>query len=694
MKRTLLALSVLAGLLPLFAQGRLIGVVYDNSTSMTTGNRHEATAYSFKLMSALMVPGDTLAIYTLTMVSRGAGEPRRFPQERLEDLRRWIDRIDYNSRTPFEPVNVMLRYLQKQGNPHKSIVVFTDGAFLDDLNSDYIRSSDSESGIKASYLILNPDAGERQYIISQDLLPLLLRKFNGSDQRGGYFVEDAAYGDLPGKMGALFTFVNDLSSEGQSDYIRIVGADVHVSSPFPLKTVRMIYQTINSPAIRLKQVSMKYVAHLNEYSLTTPEQRRIAATAGFIELELNGADSTTFTLSFDQAIQPNNLFLLLDTDLELYIEPLLLDGSRVMFRNGQYAVGNTDSLKLQVYFKSEGVKFRFHPALQQKLRLSAQIRDGRQLRLSSGDGIDFYTAPFTLGSGKGLQRIIDVFAKYPGHFSFQKSLLFALDKIKTILLVNGSKEPVKLWDAVSHCDLSRIRPMRICILSADGDSLTDQYDIKVSTAPDLRKIESSQGQTLALTFDNYLFPWKDPVQSVTVTVDGTPRTSLYSPLHFSTRIEINRGPWWCRWIYFIVLLLLIMLVLLKIWCLMRTSRFKRQARIFKYDLRVRSSYKQNPLETMRLWTFWSYLFSLLLCHSQKKLVMLGGKRIILCAGPGGILYVNRKSAKGCTEIEVDGENLDSLSAQGMMPVAIMEDSRLQTSDRKYSYEYSRLGIRR
>lgn len=676
------------------AQGNLIGVVYDNSTSMTQGGRAEPTSYSFRIMCTLMVPGDTLAIYTLGEAGRGRGEPRTFPQERMDELLSWIERIPYNSGTPFEPVNMMLRYQSQQGNPHRSIVVFTDGGFAEGYDRSYIDASPSESGIKAGYLILSPDRDVRNHIERQQLLQKMLSKFNGSESRGNFMVEDADYTDLPARMGALFSFINDLNIEGQQEYIRIEANTLRIITPFPLKTIRLIYQQKNIKAPDLTAVNTDHVPHLRHLSLTGQRSEAYHALSGYIDLKSMPADSGGIRLTFDQAISRNQLFIILDTNLELHAMPVDRSGSTLVARNGEYSIGNSDSLKLKVYFESEGVKFHFSPRLLKDLKLWAEVRNGQELKLNTQDGIDFYTDSFTFGGGKSLSRVVDVFARYPGHFAFQKSLSFSLNPIKTWLWLNGSKEMKNIWDSVTHCDLSEIDPLFLAILTADGDSVTDQYDVQLQVSPAIRLLNLVEKKQLHYHFANYFLPWKNPDRDVTIKITCTPRTSLYTPLTFSSRIEIERGPWWCRWLPFIIFVTLFLLLAIKISCCLKTSRFRRRARVFVYNNNPGSPYKPIPRQTFHLYKFSTSLWSHLICRSQKYSFVFGGKRLTLRAGSGKSAYVTKKTAKGITTILVDGEELDTLSGQGRFDVRITDDSTIQTADRKSRAEYSPTGIRK
>jgi hypothetical protein len=669
-------------------QGRLIGVVYDNSGSMVkpTG-RYIATGYSFKLLNALLVPGDTLAVMTMQRTEEGAADPELFPCGGAHSLPVWIDRLEYGSNTPFRSVEQMLRFLERSGNPGRSLAILTDGQFTDNPDPANLSLLLRESGLRGGYLILHPSATEQAAIREQRVLPLLMERLNGSPEQGCFSISRPDHSDLPRTMGALFCYITGLTTEQQDTYIALAGRTIRIRSPFPLKRVRLIYQS-RSSSIGIAGIEPPAAQRLAVYSMVPPGGEPVYGLAGSIEIPGPSQPDASLQITCSEEVNPAKLFLLLDTNLDLQAGLVSATLGQLTPSGGVWRSGPRDTLLLQACFVSEAGPFRFAPELLPNLSLRARIRGGAELAIPTVDGLAFVSAPFLPGPAVRETVTIDLFAEYPGHFSIQKTLTLQVNQLATRLLLNGRAQVPAVWYEATTCSLEGIEPMQPAVVDERDRALTTKYRFTVTTRPALRQtVETGLGGAPRFVFGPHFFPWRDPHGKVEVRIAAVPVSSLYPEHVVTTRIAIARGPWWCRWLPFILTIAVLLLLATWLIALARTRRFRRNARFYVQRRDPRAHF-QPPPEIRHLHSWGTLLLSVLRCASEQRIVRMAGLTLAVIAESFGDVRIAKKSARGVKNLMVDYQTLDTASGGGTRDVRINANTRMTSQDGLIEIRYA------
>jgi len=678
--------------------GRLIGVVYDNSGSMKDSQRIEPTEYAFKLLSSVLLEKDTLALITMCQVEKKDYQPKLFFGHNKNKIISAIDDLKYNCDTPFTAVSRLIEYLQNSKNPNKALVILTDGNFTKEYDNalNFINKEiKSESGIRAGYLINMPKATDRVKIYDQRILPTLMKKLNGNEKRGEFFIEKIDYTDLPQKMGQLFSHINGLSLNEQDKYIKFKDNTIVIKSPFPIKKIRMVYQTNQKNIPSIEKINALYEQDFLSHKLSDNYRNiQLNASGGIINFTDDVPGGQEIVITFDSTIKKQMFFIFLDIALDLKISVINKNGIGIKSVNNAYFVGADDEFYFQAEFYHKKNKFYFTPDIRSQLDLYGQKRTGNSISFFSKDYITFKSNSIKLGRNKPYEHIFDVFAKFPGHFDLQQSLVFKVATVKTYSTLNGKKNWRQNWTEVSRCTIDSIPVVIPSIIEEiSGESVNHSYTYRLESKPEINhKIEYLTKNKPVISFSNYFFPWKDPSGRIKLTLIAEPQTSLYKSHSIDFFITVKDTGWWCLWWRFILAAIIILLILLKIICFFKCNKFANGARL-RIETKSRRTRKfiedinYSPIYLKRR-SIKNIIFFWLLCRSMSQIITIFDDSLYLYASVGTTVKICRKDARSFDNIFLRDNSLKKLSNDGLRDVIIHRGDELSydNNNSKCTYE--------
>ncbi|MHB2148311.1 hypothetical protein ACX8XP_04580 [Calditrichota bacterium LG25] len=643
-------------------EGQWLGVIYDNSGSMEKAGRHHITAYAFKLFTALLMPEDTLAIITMSEVNANPNaRPRIFYTSRKRQILNYIDGLSYRSATPVETIRQMLRYFQQKDRTQKSLMILTDGVFEPEPNINLAQYLSPEENLIAGYLILNPNPNLLREIERQNVLPTLLEIINGSRDKGCFLVHH--HREIPKMLGELFAFATGKSLKGQEAFVQVEGKRLRIKSPFPMRSVRLIYQSTDSRMVQISRVNFPSRKEL--YHQTLPGAN-LSAISGILFFNNVIPPDSTIEITFNHPLLRENLFLFLDTTLDLQLTVHNATLGPVVPIDQIYAVGAGDSLWLEGVFSFQKKPYQFSPSLLKRLKFQAQIRGGEKIDFQTTDRLLFKTPLFVLQPTSSGTVVIDVSAIFPGHFHLQRKLIFNTAPIHSRILINGQVWHDSLYTSIPRHKLDSSPPLNITVVTEKGDTVTRDFNVNISAHPEIKRLIKRKGNSITVMFDNYFFPWKDPEGNVKLQINAVPKSRLYTAHQMALQIKITPGSFWQRWKPFILTILFILFVIKCLYCLLWVPRFPPRARI-SYRRKSKAGY-QNPI-TRKLHRRYSYLF----CWRERR--KLAG--ISFLANNRRSILIDRKFARGIEHIMVNGITLNEASKNGRNHIPVITNTEIE-----------------
>jgi hypothetical protein len=264
-------------LLPAVAVSKVVGVVFDDSGSMS-GYAH-LPALGIQMLAGSLTKTDQLyavRFRSFIEAQRRAGpiqeglgpevirnltqRPEQLDvagaqqlQTTLQRIRAWPQRVVDGTGTPYAAVELMLDRLLAASGPDKPAVllVFTDGEFSDSKKPDALqmppplrirqnleryRSQYPDANLTVYFLVFDPTGAKAQLIEQQGVAAHLIEVFPGAgdEQGGSRFLLVRRFSELRHALTGIIAAISDTSVEGGSGVVERTGDTLRVQAPFTI----------------------------------------------------------------------------------------------------------------------------------------------------------------------------------------------------------------------------------------------------------------------------------------------------------------------------------------------------------------------------------------------------------------------------------------------------------------------------
>lgn len=314
------------------AKERVVSLVYDDSGSMRNNDRWKYANYALQSFVALLHEKDTFSYVPMSRpleeVSVSLTNDKR--QAEIQHIREWND---YKN-TPFLAVETAIQSIKKEVVKNEKrefwLIVLTDGAFneLENQNNDetermteILRQFQAEMEEKKVSLHPVLITMEENLKVEEQMQMNVFKEMWKDEMKGMILPTTGEDGVISSvnEAAALIANRDPFSSVKTGVTTKIVGKNIEVTTPFPLKRLTLVEQSSILPTYKLQKLP-KSLKLQSSFTVQAPAQSQLFGNITHI---MSKDDSVikpgVYTLEMDQNVTQENIEVLAEPALDYTI---------------------------------------------------------------------------------------------------------------------------------------------------------------------------------------------------------------------------------------------------------------------------------------------------------------------------------------------------------------------------------------
>ncbi|KZD26294.1 hypothetical protein B4081_5484 [Bacillus cereus] len=322
------------------AKERVVSLVYDDSGSMRNNDRWKYANYALQSLVALLDEKDKFSYVPMSKpndpLNISLTKDKR--QTEIEGIGAWKTYLN----TPFSAVETAMQSIKKEadidGKREFWLIVLTDGAF-NDLEKDKVGGKEQilqklaqfKKEMDAKKISLHPvlitmeeDLGQQEKEQLNTFKEIWKKEINGVTMPSSG--EDGIVKSV-NQVAALVANRDPFSSVESIVKTKVVGKRVEITTPFPLRRMTLVRQSLSLPDYQVTQIS-KPLQLQSSFSIHAPGEAKLFGNIVHISTENEEVIKPgTYTIEVDQDIEKEGLQVLVEPALNYTVSTYDKDDS-------------------------------------------------------------------------------------------------------------------------------------------------------------------------------------------------------------------------------------------------------------------------------------------------------------------------------------------------------------------------------
>ncbi len=552
------------------AAARTVAVVYDDSGSMTRPPEKWWQAnYALQTLTALLTPGDSLAVVFMSNPSRAIPWPDK--QRAIRDLQ---EQAPPKSNTPFQALETAMQALQQSRDADRWLILITDGGFNEYPPTDRLEANitqfAADTGTKAIFLLIGTE-------VSDDLAKFWDRIATAQIFRA------ATPQEIGPRMQEIAALVNGRPLSPGELQLTSRGNQITLNVEMPLKRLTVFQQEESGQALAGIQQAAAGTTPLRVTGLKAqmPRRAQLRKYAAATHITQSNPDQVipagSLTITLDRSVPQERLHFFPEVAALFELSLEQEDGTPLAATpQNEYRACIGQPVRLVALLLDPVSRRPLSATIQHydKITVVASYRQ-KDYPLTLEPGKQFFSVLIPVQAGK---EPLAASASFPGYFHF-KSRVFILEGIACPRDV--ALEPVPPWSAKVN-ELPQASPVRLRP-TVNGRPVSpaefQNWTLTIRQAPQV-----------ALQIDKAADHWLLRPQGSRISCCFTPTGRMPVEVEISTgppgeiireqlELTIEDISWWSKCGWLVILVITLLIIAWWVWGILKKHRFARGAAI-------------------------------------------------------------------------------------------------------------------